>query len=224
MFRRFGLNISKFQNAPSPLTYHSIDLVLDVGANIGQYGLLSRAQGYTKKIVSFEPLVEAHTILRDVAKNDNAWVIHERCAVGSENGEVGINISRNSYSSSVLPILESHTNAAPKSVYIGKDVAKLIMLDSVFNNYARESDRVFLKIDTQGYEKQVLDGARECLKHIKGVQLELSVVPLYESQSLYEYFFQFFRDNGFILWSLIPGIVDPKTGQLLQFDAVFISK
>jgi hypothetical protein len=54
------------------------------------------------------------------------------------------------------------------------------------------------------------------------VQLELSVVPLYESQLLYRDFFDFFQEAGFTLWSLAPGFADRRTSQLLQFDALFV--
>jgi FkbM family methyltransferase len=226
-FKLVGLNISKSQpkpkpKPPSPLVYHQIDLLLDVGANVGQYSLVTREEGFQNKIVSFEPLSEAYKTLKENSKNDGNWIIHERCAVGSAIGETEINISKNSYSSSLLPMLVAHSNAAPDSIYVGKEVAKIITLDSIFNAYYKNNERVFLKIDTQGYETQVLDGAKDCLKYIKGVQLELSIVPLYESQNLYDYFFEFFKDNGFILWSLIPGFTDTKTSQMLQFDAIFV--
>lgn len=221
-FRVFGLDISRISRPISILLYYKIDLLLDVGANIGQYALSSREQGYKNRIVSFEPLSEAHKALMESSINDHYWEIHERCAVGEKIGEAEINISKNSHSSSLLPMLSAHSDAAPDSVYVGKNTTKIVTLDSIFNNYREVNDRVFLKIDTQGYEKQVLDGASECLKDIIGVQLELSIIPLYDSQYIYEYFFQFFRDNGFALWSLVPGFYDLKTGQLLQFDAIFI--
>lgn len=229
-FRLFGLDISKVNLAPpivkenmppTSFQHHQIDLLLDVGANIGQFALNVRQQGYKNTIVSFEPLLDAHQILTEAAKNDSSWIIHERSAIGSKIGEAEINISNNSFSSSLLPMLDAHAIAAPDSIYVGKQTTKIITLDSVFNNYFKKNDKVFLKIDTQGFEKEVLDGAKDCLEHIMCVQLELSIVSLYESQQLYEYFFNFFKSNGFILWSLIPGFGDPKTGQLLQFDAVF---
>src|SRR5262245_44652057 len=100
-FNFFGLDITKFQNtqlqaAPSPpLLYHQIDLLFDVGANIGQYALATREAGFKGKIVSFEPLSEAYDILVENSRNDPNWKIHERCAVGSVIGKAEINISKN---------------------------------------------------------------------------------------------------------------------------------
>jgi FkbM family methyltransferase len=227
-FNLVGLNISKIQkNNPlqtsSPLLYHQIDILLDVGANIGQYALSTREMGFRNKIVSFEPLPEAHKILVENSKNDGNWIVHERCAVGSAIGETEINISKNSQSSSLLPMLPAHSIAAPDSIYIGKKTTKVITIDSIYDEYrGNTNERTFLKIDTQGFEKQVLDGAKNSIKHIKAVQLELSIIPLYETQCLYEYFFQYFKNHAFVLWSLIPGFTDPGTGQMLQFDAIFV--
>jgi FkbM family methyltransferase len=222
-FELGGLNVSRNRPQPSsPLVYFQIDVVLDVGANVGQYALGAREAHFKKTIVSFEPLSEAHKRLVEKSKNDGNWIVHERCAVGSEIGETEINISENSDSSSLLPMLAAHSDAAPESRYVGKDLIRIITLDSIYHTYCRTNERVFLKIDAQGYEKQVLDGAKDCLKYIKGVQVELSVVPLYASQNTYEYFFQLFKDHGFALWSLLPVFTDPRTGRMLQFDAVFI--
>ena len=72
-------------------------------------------------------------------------------------------------------MLDVHSGAAPQSVYVGKDSAKIITLDSVFYNYRTASERVFLKIDAQGFERPVLEGAKDCLRDIKAIQLELSL-------------------------------------------------
>jgi FkbM family methyltransferase len=223
-FRYFGFELKRYKQArePNPLLQHKIDLLFDVGANVGQYALWARTEGYSGKIISFEPLSAAHAILRETAKPDGLWVIHERCAIGGEEGEVEINVAANSYSSSILPMLKAHSDAAPQSVYVGKDVAQIITLDSIFYNYRTAKERVFLKIDTQGFEKSVLEGARVCLCEIQAIQLELSLVTLYEGQELYDYFISYLKEAGFEIWSLIPVFADARTGQLLQFDAIFV--
>jgi FkbM family methyltransferase len=223
VFRAVGFNISRLhQPPPDPLVYHQVDLVFDVGANIGQYGMRARDAGYRGRIVSFEPLPLAHELLTQVAKADKCWTVHPRAAVGSRPGKTEINISKNSYSSSILPMLATHSSAAPESVYIGKAATDVITLDSVFKIYRPGNERTFLKIDTQGFERVVLEGAERSLPQIIGVQLELSTVPLYENQSLYGHFLDYFEDRGFALWSLIPGFTDPGTGRMLQFDGIFV--
>ncbi|UZJ42721.1 FkbM family methyltransferase [Prosthecochloris sp. SCSIO W1101] len=221
VFRSIGFSISRI-NYKSPLIHHKIDLIFDVGANIGQYAMSMRTEGYKGKIVSFEPLPDAYEMLIKNSHKDPFWTVHKRCAVGAKLGEADINISQNSYSSSLLPMLQVHSSAAPASVYIGKAKTDVITLDSVFDFYRKNNEKIFLKIDTQGFENEVLKGLSKNLKNIFGVQLELSVVPLYENQNLYKYFFAFFEENGFFLWSLIPGFADAKTGQLFQFDAIFV--
>lgn len=226
-FHAAGLNISRVRNdkrPPTPLVYHGIELVFDVGASAGLYGRHARAEGYKGRIVSFEPLPDAYAKLTEIASADPLWTVHKRCAVGSEAGEAEINISGNSLSSSLLNMLQSHTSAEPGSSYIGKAKTDVIALDSVFDLYHVNGEKTHLKIDTQGYESKVLKGVERNLKNIFAVELEMSLVPLYEGQDLYMHFLHFFEENNFYLWSLEPVFANPETGQLLQFDAVFVRK
>lgn len=79
----------------------------------------------------------------------------------------------------------------------------------------------FLKIDTQGYEVRVLDGATALLNVIIGLQLELSFVPLYEGHKLYDALADRLRALGFSIWGIWPGIHEPNSGRMLQVDVVF---
>jgi len=83
---------------------------------------------------------------------------------------------------------------------------------------------VMMKIDTQGYEKNVIDGALTSLNRIKIIQLEMSIVPLYENETLFVEMIQYLDNNGFILYSLENGFSNPTTGQLLQVDGIFVNK
>lgn len=223
IFEIAGLKLSRIENAsPIPLTQQKFELLFDVGANTGQYAQARRKGGYKGQIVSFEPLPEAYEILTHNSHSDLLWSTHHRCAIGASPGEAEINISQNSASSSLRPMLHAHSSAAPESVYIGKAKTEVITLDSIFSTYRRNQEKTFLKIDTQGFESEVLKGVEGNLRNISAVQLELSTIPLYEGQNLYKYFFDFFEENDFILWSLIPGFANRSTGQLLQFDAVFV--
>jgi hypothetical protein len=91
----------------------------------------------------------------------------------------------------------------------------------VYGQYCSAGNRVWLKIDTQGFEKEVLDGAVVASPAIRAVQLELSLVPLYEGQSLWEYFLSRMQREGYELWAFIPGFSDLRTGRSLQVDVVF---
>jgi FkbM family methyltransferase len=224
IFNKFGLNVSSYKKYPEFLLHHKIELLFDVGANFGQYAMLARDNGYKGKIVSFEPLPDAYEKILKNSENDPLWTVHKRCALGANIGEIEINISQNSQSSSILSMNNIHSIAAPESIYIGKAKTDIITLDSIFDSYRKNKERTFLKIDVQGFESKVLKGLTLNLKNVFGVEIEMSVVPLYDNQELYNYFFSFFEQNGFVLWSLVPIFRKDDTGELLQFDAVFVRK
>jgi len=229
----FGLEASWSRNQPptaaqqeamklvASMQKFGIDLVLDVGANTGQFASEIRRCGYAGRIVSFEPLSSAHGELLQTSAGDSKWDAYPRCAIGDTNGEAEINIAGNSESSSILPMLESHCRAAPKSAYQGKEKVAIKTLDVVAGQYLKDARAALLKIDTQGFEWHVLDGARETLPHIKGIVVELSLVPLYEGQHLWRDAITRLETAGFILWAFKPVFSDQETGRTLQVDGIF---
>lgn len=227
--QKLGLEVHRYippEPLPPPQIVTSmrkfeIDLVLDVGANTGQFASEIRRGGYAGRIVSFEPLSSAHGELMETSAGDTMWEAYPRCALGDHDGEVEINIAGNSQSSSILPMLESHRSAAPESVYQGKEVVPIKTLDAVAGQYLKDALAAFLKIDTQGFEWEVLNGARDTLPQIKGILVELSLVPLYEGQHLWREVIDRLETEGFILWGFKPGFTDQTTGQSLQVDGVF---
>ncbi|MBE9046128.1 FkbM family methyltransferase [Pleurocapsales cyanobacterium LEGE 10410] len=219
--RRYHPAVSEIPRMYQSLAYHQIDLVLDVGANVGQYAMLLRKLGYAGKIVSFEPLSSAYSRLKTISDKDSLWEVAPRTAIGNENNEIEINISANSQSSSVLGILDSHLKAASNSAYVGSETVKLSRLDTVAQGYLDNASSVFLKIDVQGFEKQVLEGATKILPQIKGIEIELSLVPLYQGQPLFQEMLDLLDGLGYELYAVIPGLADPKTGRLLQMDGIF---
>jgi FkbM family methyltransferase len=198
-----------------------IDLVLDVGANAGQFAREIRAFGFAGRIVSFEPLSDAHRLLLEAAADDDQWQVHPRCALGDRDGEITINVSANSVSSSLLPMTGAHVGAAGASAYVGRETVPLFRLDAAAHAYLAAARHPFLKIDTQGFEWQVLDGAAESLPRFRGVLCELSLVELYEGQHLWRDVIERLERGGFTLWNVQPGFADPRDGRTLQIDAVF---
>jgi FkbM family methyltransferase len=204
------------------LAFHRVNLVFDVGANAGQFGRELRHHiGYRGRIVSFEPLESAHRQLRRAAAADASWIVADRAAIGSSEGEIEINVAANSVSSSALPMLDAHVKAAPDSAYTRVEKAKLHTLDSLAGAYLRAGDVAYLKVDTQGYESEVLKGAQDTLARVKGLQLEISLVQLYHGQKLFTELLADISAMGFVLWGLAPAFADPASGQLLQVDATF---
>jgi FkbM family methyltransferase len=218
---RFHPDTSPLARLMAALRHSHIDLVIDVGANEGQFAKELRTGGYSGRIVSFEPLSAAHGRLLQESNRDSVWHVHQRCALGDRLGEIELNISGNSVSSSILPMLASHSSVAPESAYLGHEATPLSTLDSVAPPYLEGAQAPFLKIDTQGYEWYVLDGALATLPKVRGIQIELSLVPLYEGQRLWRECIERLEAGGFVLWALQPVFVDPATGRTLQWDGLF---
>ncbi|WP_426271030.1 FkbM family methyltransferase [Dyella kyungheensis] len=225
---RFGIDVKRHNPSATSagrlsqmLATQKVGLVIDVGANIGQFARSLRQSGYANKIVSFEPLHAAHAALLRQSKLDQAWMIAPAMAIGDHDGEVTINISENSVSSSLLDMLDAHAKAAPTSAYVAVQKTPVARLDSVLGEYLQPGTVSFLKIDTQGYEDRVLAGATELLKHVRGLQLELSFVPLYEGQKLFDELVEKLRMLGFSIWAIWPGFADPSSGRMLQVDVTF---
>src|SRR5690606_9362678 len=196
-----------------------VDLVLDVGAARGGYAQQLRSFGYTGRIVSFEPLEAAYADLARLVAGDRAWTAHH-VAVGAKAGEANINVASNSDSSSLLPMLDSHRAAAPQVDYVGTQVVQLARLDDLVGTEVSAARAPFLKIDTQGFERDVLAGAPATLEQVVGIQLELSFVPLYDGGMTVDEAVSWAYDEGFHLVGVEQGYAAP-TGEILQVDGVF---
>jgi FkbM family methyltransferase len=216
----YEINKSRDLRTNALLGSLGIDLLIDVGANQGQYALSRRAGGYKGEIVSFEPLSTAHAKLLALARKDPKWMIADRMAIGDHSGEIEINIAGNSASSSVLPMLDACLAAEPRSRYIGRETVPMRRLDDALQS-TRQTRNIFLKLDVQGFEGCVLAGAERILAGALGLQLELALLPLYRGETVLPEMTRFLREKGFELWDLQPGFRDRVTGRLLQADGLF---
>ena len=197
--------------------------VLDVGANIGQYARRVRSAGYAGIIFSFEALDTAHRRLVATARPDHNWIVAPRAAIASHSGFVDINISGNSVSSSVLSLTSLLRDAAPAVAYVGRQVqTPCIRLDSVSG--LPQQGALFLKVDTQGYELEVLRGAEGLLPRISAMQLELSLIPLYEGAPVMTDVLRYLESHGYELFQLVPGLRDERNGRLLQAEGFFLHR
>jgi FkbM family methyltransferase len=202
-----------------------IDVILDVGANIGQFAHSILQLGFDGEIICFEPTSSAHKNLELNFKKIQHVRVYPRCALGDSVKKTTIHISENSVSSSILNMNDEHLYHAPNSRYVNTENVDLITLDSFFKlNPKYKSNKLYLKIDTQGFEMNVLRGAEKSLKNISVIQLEASIAMLYDGQPSFVDIIKFLGHNEFSLWSIIPGFSDPLSGRLLQFDMLFYRK
>lgn len=202
------------------MSHYGIDLLFDVGANIGQYGIMARTLNYKGRIVSFEPLNDAFEKLKKASMNDSQWTINH-FALGDIATKNTINIAGNSGSSSILKMESKHVETLPESEYIGTQEIEIKTLNTVFDSFYKQGNKVMLKIDTQGYEKNVLEGADQVLDKITLIQLEMSLIPLYQDEILFTEMVQYMEGKGFTLIALENGFSDSKTGELFQVDGIF---
>ncbi len=228
LLRRTGFDIIRFDPNRYPslrrkrlMDACGINVVLDIGANKGQYGQVLRNIGYRGRIVSFEPLPAEFQQLRARAAADGNWQAMNY-AVGDMDGSTEINVSgANTQASSLLNMLPSAVERRPFWQYTKKERIEIKRLDSVFELFCSKEDRIMLKIDTQGCERRVLDGAERSLASVQMLQMEMSLVPLYEGETLFHEMCPLLQQKGFQLVSIEPGINDEKTGQLFQIDGIF---
>jgi FkbM family methyltransferase len=198
-----------------------INHILDVGANEGQFALNMRKLGYNGEISSYEPLLEVFEGLRKKSENDRRWKVFN-FALGNKDEQQEINVSKNTVSSSLLEMLPKHIKQEPDSIFIGKEKIDIRRLDTVWKESSLNTKSVFFKLDVQGYEKYVLEGASESLKHIKLIQLEMALTELYKGELLLANMIKYMETLGYILYNLVNGFNNFETGQLFQVDGIFV--
>ena len=205
------------------MNHHQIDLLFDIGANTGQYGELMRTIKYKGDIVSFEPLNDAYEKLKKASEGDPKWAVNH-FALGNSNDKSVINIAGNSASSSILEMKAIHVETLPESKYIQQQEIEVKKVNDVFDLFYKEGNKVMLKIDTQGYEKHVIDGADEVLDKVTLIQMEMSIAELYENEMLYLDMINYLKERGFRLIAFENGFSDKKTGELFQVDGIFLNE
>jgi FkbM family methyltransferase len=227
MAQKFGYKIIRISPSTSIdlrrqifLGKHNVNVVVDIGANTGQYGQALRAAGYDRRLISFEPIPEAYDQLRKRSTRDKAWECYP-IAIGGANGAAQLNVSVNSASSSILPALNHLVDAAPGAATVRALKVPLCRLDSALDGLVDGGDKLLVKMDVQGYEDQVLDGALITLQQACLVETELSLVSLYDGQALYRSTIDRLYTLGFTLVSLDSVLADEATGRLLQMDGLF---
>lgn len=196
----------------------AIDHLIDVGAHYGEYVAEVRRGGYQGLVTSFEANPAAYHHLARRTERDRHWVALPQ-ALGAARGRTQFHVSENEVSSSLLRIGSRHLQAASDSAVVDTIEVEVRRLDEVWTH---RSESLMLKLDVQGAEHLVLQGAGSVLPHVNLLEMELSVVELYEGQPTALEMLALIDGLGFRLAYPMPGFSDPSTGACLQINALFL--
>ena len=221
---RFDLHLARRYSLPvhnrnELIRCLEVNRILDVGAHTGESVLELLALGWSGQADSFEPDARSFPELEQRASSHEWWSVH-RIAIGDREATANLHLSKNEISSSLRAMTDAHLRAAPDSVNTGSVEVGMRRLDDAIA--VETEDRIFLKIDVQGFESEVLAGASRVLSNVVLAQIELSFLPLYEGQSLWIDVVSTMSRHGFTLCEMLPGIHDPYRHILLQADGLFI--
>lgn len=226
--QKLGLHLTRVENTLPRKRQRflgdlGIDTVLDIGANIGGYVAELRRHGYRGRIVSFEPIAHVHAQLQAACQGDSRWQ-GVQAALGDSDGAAQINVSHNDVSSSLLTVTANSVDAAGATAIQRTEAIRVARLDSIASELFPAEARVYAKIDVQGFERQVLQGARGVLPQIHALELELSLVELYAGQGLIADMIAMASSLGYQPVWLERGFKDPRNGRLLQMDGIFLRR
>lgn len=189
----------------SILEEYQVDLVLDVGANVGQFALGMRRL-YKGPIVSFEPVSSTFALLRNTAPDDKNWYKFNY-ALGSESGEQYMNVYEMNQLSSLLEMKEDIAKRLGGGVVTPlKELVKIRRLDDIVNElpFDIHARKILLKIDTQGYDLEVFKGARSIRENIVAIQTEVYQSPFYVKAPPWTESIKEYTDAGFKFAGLYP--------------------
>lgn len=206
------------------ITHHGINLVLDVGANVGQFGRKLRQEGYKGEIHSFEPVSNTFKILEKTRSDDPLWGVHQ-LALGDACGQAFINITRSSDLSSFLAPNDFGKRRYKDITVSQKEAVEVDTIDHFLKTKVQNfaDHRIFLKMDTQGYDLKVFDGARDALAHIVCILTELSLTPIYAEMPHYLQALKHYEDHGFAVTGIFP-ISRRQDMSIVEMDCMLVNQ
>jgi FkbM family methyltransferase len=199
-----------------------VDCVVDAGANVGQYAQALRRSGYRGRIVSFEPVRASYAELERAARDDDDWwVRHE--GLGSADGTATIH-TMDGTMSSLLPASEFGRTWSAGLRDTGSEEITVRRLDGLLPELLEglPEGRVFLKMDTQGYDLEVLEGARAVLDRVVALQAELACVPIYDGMARLPEQWAVLEAAGFESAGVFPVSFDKETVRAIEYDVVMV--
>lgn len=198
-----------------------INCVIDVGANCGQFGMRLRGIGYRGWIVSFEPVRSNFEELKNVAERNGPWRVFPY-ALGANAGLLDINVTHTTLFSSFLTPNVEMRERFPENRVVRTETAEIWRLDDVIDNCLSgiRSPRIYLKLDTQGFDLEVIKGAETALADVVGVQTEISFKRVYDESPGFQKSLAELQARGFAVVDFLPVSSDLDSLSAVEMDCV----
>ncbi len=219
-----GFDIIRYQNRETDLSWlHSkkIATVFDVGANVGQFAEEARHELPDAQIYSFEPVKETYDVLVENFAGDKKFRAFN-VGLGSKKENKEIKISAYSLSSSFLPQSKTLETVFPHTKEIGAETVSVELLDNIWREVGEPHEGVLVKMDTQGFEAEVISGGTACLSAAQAVLVETSFVEIYSGQPLFDDIYQLLKNLGFSYHGSLRAKRHPETGEVMFEDSIFM--
>jgi FkbM family methyltransferase len=203
------------------LLLRDVDVVVDAGANEGQYALWFRSLGFAGRIISVEPQSAPFTTLSAAAARDPRWECH-KVALGTCDGQATLRVARNTTVTSLFALTPQLQRVVPDATEIGAEAVPMRSLASLWPSLHDAGERVYLKIDVEGAELDVLRGAGDVLEYVDILELELSLAPNFSGAPLIDEVLAYVLGRGYYIVALEANHGDdPDIGQMLVVDGLF---
>lgn len=198
-----------------------IETIIDIGSNEGQFIIQCNDIVPGRQYFAFEPIKSCYKQLLENTKNINVKAYN--LGLSDQTGEVEINVSNNAESSSILQMEDLHIESYPESHFVKKETISLAKLDDVLAAAVIKKN-ILIKMDVQGYEKNVIKGGEKTLADASALLVESVFEPFYKDQWLFDDLYAYFNDKGFKFMGFTDQFNSPKTGIPLYADSIFIKK
>jgi len=217
----YDLDRKRALNNYQKVLSYNFETILDIGANVGQFskemlGIFPNAQIY-----AFEPVPDCYEKLKKISKKPNFHSFP--FALGNKHGETDINVSSYSPSSSLLKMSDLHKKIFPHTAGEHKETIQIRRLDDMASELNIKTP-LLIKMDVQGYEKEVILGGQETFKKASVVFSEISFVSLYEGQPLADEIRRLLKELGFEYKGFLNQKKKPQTREILIEDSIFVKK
>jgi FkbM family methyltransferase len=196
-----------------------IKLVLDIGANMGQYGVILRASGYSENIWSFEPVLNSYLKLEKKSKKDSKWSVYNYAVAGTSETK-NFYVYDNFGMASSFSKPEGGRNELTDGTKIVETIELVpIKFSELLEKASKKFSSYAIKMDIQGFEGVLLNSVK-LPTQVKVIQIEISIFSFYENTPDLTDIFHLLRDQEFKLLGFIPEKFN-KNRELVYGDFIF---